>query len=80
MNLLSLRDITIWISNSAKWCAYQDNSDIPGGAGALGNADDSDDEDDLEDDDESDEDEDGAESDSDDGGDDLTVATAMEAV
>ena len=56
----------------------EDNSGIPGGAGALGaNADDSDDEDDLEDDDESDEDEDGREdSDSDDEGDDLTLSLA----
>ena len=56
----------------------EDNSGIPGGAGALGaNADDSDDEDDLEDDDESDEDEDGREdSDSDDEGDDLTLSQA----
>ena len=54
----------------------EDNSGIPGGAGALGaNADDSDDEDDLEDDDESDED--GREdSDSDDEGDDLTLSLA----
>ncbi|MGB2508509.1 MAG: RNA polymerase sigma factor region1.1 domain-containing protein, partial [Candidatus Puniceispirillaceae bacterium] len=56
----------------------EDNSGIPGGAGAMGaNADDSDDEDDLEDDDESDEDEDGREdSDSDDEGDDLTLSLA----
>ena len=56
----------------------EDNSGIPGGAGALGaNADDSDDEDDLEDDEESDEDEDGREdSDSDDEGDDLTLSLA----
>ena len=56
----------------------EDNSVIPGGAGAMGaNADDSDDEDDLEDDDESDEDEDGREdSDSDDEGDDLTLSLA----
>ncbi|MEC7243019.1 MAG: RNA polymerase sigma factor region1.1 domain-containing protein, partial [Pseudomonadota bacterium] len=56
----------------------EDNSGIPGGAGALGaNADDSDDEDDLEDDDESDEDEDGREdSDSDDEGDDLNLSLA----
>ena len=56
----------------------EDNSGIPGGAGALGaNADDSDDEDDLEDDDESDEDEGGREdSDSDDEGDDLTLSLA----
>ena len=56
----------------------EDNSGIPGGAGALGaNADVSDDEDDLEDDDESDEDEDGREdSDSDDEGDDLTLSLA----
>jgi RNA polymerase primary sigma factor len=54
----------------------EDNSGIPGGAGALGaNADDSDDENDLEDDDESDED--GREdSDSDDEGDDLTLSLA----
>ena len=54
----------------------EDNSGIPGGAGAMGaNADDSDDEDDLEDDDESDED--GREdSDSDDEGDDLTLSLA----
>ncbi|MGB1470816.1 MAG: RNA polymerase sigma factor RpoD, partial [Candidatus Puniceispirillaceae bacterium] len=54
----------------------EDNSGIPGGAGALGaNADDSDDEDDLEDDEESDED--GREdSDSDDEGDDLTLSLA----
>ena len=52
----------------------EDNSGIPGGAGAMGaNADDSDDEDD----DESDEDEDGREdSDSDDEGDDLTLSLA----
>jgi len=56
----------------------EDNSGIPGGAGAMGaNADDSDDEDDLEDDDESGEDEDGREdSDSDDEGDDLTLSLA----
>ena len=56
----------------------EDNSGIPGGAGAMGaNADDSVDEDDLEDDDESDEDEDGREdSDSDDEGDDLTLSLA----
>ena len=56
----------------------EDNSGIPGGAGALGaNADDSDDEDDLEDDEESDEDKDGREdSDSDDEGDDLTLSLA----
>ena len=56
----------------------EDNSGIPGGAGAMGaNADDSDDEDDLEDDEESDEDEDGREdSDSDDEGDDLTLSLA----
>ena len=56
----------------------EDNSVIPGGAGAMGaNADDSVDEDDLEDDDESDEDEDGREdSDSDDEGDDLTLSLA----
>ena len=56
----------------------EDNSGIPGGAGALGaNADDSDDEDDLEDDEESDEDEDVREdSDSDDEGDDLTLSLA----
>ena len=54
----------------------EDNSGIPGGAGAMGaNADDSDDEDDLEDDEESDED--GREdSDSDDEGDDLTLSLA----
>ena len=54
----------------------EDNSGIPGGAGALGaNADDSDDEDDLEDDEESDED--GREdSESDDEGDDLTLSLA----
>ncbi len=56
----------------------EDNSGIPGGAGALGaNADDSADENDLEDDEESDEDEDGREdSDSDDEGDDLTLSLA----
>ena len=56
----------------------EDNSGIPGGAGAMGaNADDSDDEDDLEDDEESDEDEDGREdSESDDEGDDLTLSLA----
>ena len=56
----------------------EDNSGIPGGAGAMGaNADDSVDEDDLEDDDESDEDEDGREDrDSDDEGDDLTLSLA----
>ncbi|MGB1473394.1 MAG: RNA polymerase sigma factor RpoD [Candidatus Puniceispirillaceae bacterium] len=54
----------------------EDNSGIPGGAGAMGaNVDDSDDEDDLEDDEESDED--GREdSDSDDEGDDLTLSLA----
>ena len=54
----------------------EDNSGIPGGAGALGaNANDSDDEDDLEDDEESDED--GREdSDNDDEGDDLTLSLA----
>ena len=56
----------------------EDNSGIPGGAGAMGaNADDSDDEDDLEDDEESDEDEDGREdSDSEEEGDDLTLSLA----
>ena len=56
----------------------EDNSGIPGGAGALGaNADDSDDEDDLEDDEESGEHEDGREdSDNDDEGDDLTLSLA----
>ena len=56
----------------------EDNSGIPGGAGALGaNADDNDDEDDLEVDEVSDEDEDGREdSDSDDEGDDLTLSLA----
>ena len=55
----------------------EDNSGIPGGAGAMGaNADDSDDEDDLEDDEES-VDEDGREdSDSDEEGDDLTLSLA----
>ena len=56
----------------------EDNSGIPGGAGAMGaNADDGADEEDLEDDEESDLDEDGPEdSDSDDEGDDLTLSLA----
>ena len=57
----------------------EDNSGIPGGAGALGaNANDSDDEDDLDDDEEeSDEDEEGREdSDNEDEGDDLTLSLA----
>ena len=61
----------------------EDNSGIPGGAGALGaNAEDSDEEGDLEDDDDSDENEDGKDdSDSEDEGDDLTLSlAAMEEV
>jgi len=56
----------------------EDNSGIPGGAGALGaNAEDSDEEDDLEDDDDSDENEDSKDdSDSEDEGDDLTLSLA----